>query len=117
MKRAPPIEPSVAKGTPQSSMSVRSSRLSQDFFDYRLPVPTKFAISFLPRTGTLGDRAIASRASPKVGRDYQARRNGEAERLRRFEVEGRLLLGGRLHRDVAGILDLEGGWSGLLHDS
>jgi hypothetical protein len=49
-------------------------------------------------------RAIASRASPKVGRDYQARRNGEAERLRRFEVEGRLVLGGRLHRDVAGIL-------------
>jgi hypothetical protein len=87
-------------------MSVRSSRLSQDFFDYRLPVATKFAISFLPRTGTLGDRAIASRASPKV--DYQARRNGEAERLRRFEVSGRMLLGGRLHRDVAGILDFRG---------
>jgi hypothetical protein len=85
-------------------MSVRSPSLSQDFFDYRIPVPTKFAISFLPRTGTLGDPCYRIKASPKVGRDYQARRNGEAERLRRFEVEGRLVLGGRLHRDVAGIL-------------
>jgi hypothetical protein len=62
-------------------------------------------------------RAIASRASPKVGRDYQARRNGEAERLRRFEVEAVSYLVGVCTGMSPGFCDLEGGWSRLLHDS
>ena len=35
-----------------------------------------------------------------ISRDHQARWDGETERLRRLKVESRVVLGGRLHREV-----------------